>query len=58
MKIQEIINNSEQASKRLDGHKPIRNLSYIIGEALGLIACMCVAAIIIALTFKFVMWIL
>lgn len=52
MKAQEIINIPEQVPKRL------KNLSYIIGEALGLIACMCVAAIIIALTVKFIMWIL
>lgn len=58
MKAQEIINIPEQAPKRLDRGKPVRNLSYIIGEALGLIACMCVAAIIIALTVKFIMWIL
>ena len=58
MKAQEIINIPEQVPKRLDECKPARNLSYIIGEALGLIACMCVAAIIIALTVKFIMWIL
>lgn len=58
MKTQEIMNIPEQASKRFDGHKPVRNLSYVIGEALGLIACMCVAAIVIALTVKFIMWIL
>lgn len=58
MKAQENINIPEQAPKRLDGRKPVRNLSYVIGEALGLIACMCVAAIVIALTVKFIMWIL
>lgn len=58
MKTQEIINIPDQAPKRLDGRKPVRNLSYVIGEALGLIACMCVAAIVIALTVKFIMWIL
>lgn len=58
MKPQEIINITEQAPKRLDGRKPVRNPSYVIGEALGLIACMCVAAIVIALTVKFIMWIL
>lgn len=58
MKAQEIMNISEQAPKRLDRRKPVRNLSYVIGEALGLIACMCVAAIVIALTVKFIMWIL
>jgi len=42
----------------LDRRKTIRNLSYVIGEARGLITCMCVAAIIIALTVKFIMWIL
>lgn len=34
MKAQEIINIPEQAPKRLDGRKPVRNLSYVIGEAL------------------------
>lgn len=58
MKAQEIMNISEQAPKRLDGRKPVRNLSYVIGEALGLITCMCVAAIAIALTVKFIMWIM
>ena len=58
MKAQEIINITEQAPKRLDGHKPVKSLSYIIGEVLGLIACMCVAVIVIALTVKFIMWIL
>jgi len=58
MKAQEIINIPEQTPKRLDRCKSVKNLSYIIGEALGLIACMCVAAIIIALTVKFIMWIL
>ena len=58
MKTQEIINVPEQAPKRLDGRKPVRNLSCVVGEALGLIACMCVAAIVIALTVKFIMWIL
>lgn len=58
MKSQKIINIPEQAPKRLDGRKPVRNLSYVIGEALGIIACMCVAAIVIALTVKFIMWIL
>lgn len=58
MKAQEIINIPDQAHKRLDGRKPVRNLSYIIGEALGFIACMCIAAIVIALTVKFIMWIL
>ena len=58
MKAQEIINIPEQTTKRLDGCKPVRNFSYIIGKALGLITCMCVAAIVIALTVKFIMWIL
>ena len=58
MKAQEIINIPDQTPKRMDGRKPVRNLSYIIGEALGFIACMCVAAIVIALTVKFIMWIL
>lgn len=58
MKSQEIVNITEPAPKRLDGRKPQRNLSEIVGEALGLIACMCVSAIVIALTVKFIMWIL
>lgn len=58
MKAQEIINIPEQSPKRLDGRKHVRNLSCVVGEALGLIACMCVAAIIIALTVKFIMWIM
>lgn len=58
MKSQEIINISDQDPKCSDGRKPVKSLSYIIGEVLGLIACMCVAAIVIALTVKFIMWIL
>lgn len=59
MKTQEIMNISEQAPKRLDTRKPTRgSLSEIIGKAMGLIACMCVSAIAIALTVKFIMWIL
>ena len=58
MKAQEIIYVPEQTTKRLERHKPVRNFSYIIGKALGLITCMCVAAIVIALTVKFIMWIL
>ena len=58
MKAQEIINVPEQSTERLDGCKPVRNFSYIIGKALGLITCMCAAAIVIALTVKFIMWIL
>lgn len=58
MKTQENINITEQEPKRLDGCKPTRNLSYIIGKAIGLIVCACVTAIIIALTVKFIMWIL
>lgn len=59
MKTQEIMNISEQAPKRLDTRKSTRgSLSEIIGQAMGLIACMCVSAIVIALTVKFIMWIL
>lgn len=58
MKSQEIVNIPEPTPKRLDGRKSQRNLSEIVGEALGLIACMCVSAIVIALTVKFIMWIL
>lgn len=58
MKSQEIMNMPEQAPKRLEGRKTQKGLSEIIGEAMGLIACMCVSAIAIALTVKFIMWIL
>lgn len=58
MKSQEVINIPTPEPKRLDSRKPTRNLSYVIGEALSLIVCMCVAAIVIALTVKFIMWIL
>ena len=58
MEAQEIINVPEQSTKCLDRRKPLKNFSYIIGKALGLITCMCIAAIVIALTVKFIMWIL
>lgn len=58
MKEQEIINTPEQTPKHSDRCKPTRNLSYNIGKAIGLIVCACVTAIIIALTVKFIMWIL
>lgn len=32
--------------------------SYKLGQALGLIAVLCVAAIVVALTIKLIMWIL
>lgn len=44
--------------KNSDGRKPKRNIAYLIGEGLGLVACVCVAAIVITLTVKLIMWIL
>lgn len=34
------------------------NLPYKIGQALGILASLCVAAIMVALTVKFILWIL
>ena len=49
----------EQAPKNNGVKKPVKGtLPEIIGQAMGLIVCMCVSAIIIALTVKFIMWIL
>jgi hypothetical protein len=52
MKTQEMMNNEDLKSKRK------HNLAENIGQAMGLILCMCISAIIIALTVKFIMWIL
>lgn len=55
----EIMHISEPAPKRMDAKKSTRSgLSEIIGQAMGLIACMCVSAIVIALTVKFIMWLI
>ncbi len=35
-----------------------KNFAYKIGQAVGVIVCLCVAAIAVALTAKFIMWIL
>ncbi len=59
MKNQEIVYVPEQAAKHVETKKSNKTrLSEIIGEAMGLIACMCVSAIVIALTVKFIMWII
>lgn len=34
------------------------NLGYKVGQALALVAGLCIAAIVVALTVKFIMWIL
>lgn len=55
----EVMHLPEQAPKRMDARKPAKgSLSEIIGQAMGLIACMCVSAIVIALTVKFIMWLI
>lgn len=55
----EIMHISEQAPKRMDARKSSRGtLPEIIGQTMGLIACMCVSAIVIALTVKFIMWLI
>lgn len=36
----------------------INTLAYKIGQALALIACLCISAIVITLTVKCIMWIL
>lgn len=41
-------NNSDKTS----------TIAYKIGQALALVVCLCVSAIVIALTAKFVLWIL
>lgn len=59
MKTQEIVFVPEQTSKRVDTKKDAKNsLSESIGQAMGLIACMCGSAIIIALTVKIITWII
>lgn len=52
MKTQEMMNNEDLKTKRK------HNLAENIGQAMGLILCMCISAIIIALTVRFIMWIL
>lgn len=55
----EIMHIPEQAPKRMDARKSSRGtLPEIIGQTMGLIACMCVSAIVIALTVKFIMWLI
>lgn len=59
MKTQEIAKVYDATPRHAETRKSTRSrLTEVIGEALGLIACMCVAAIVIAITVKFIMWIL
>lgn len=34
------------------------SLPYKLGQALGIVVCVCAAAIVVALTVKFILWIL
>lgn len=36
----------------------MNTVAYKIGQAIALVACLCVSAIVIALTVKFILWIL
>lgn len=59
MKTQEMVKVYDTTPRHTETRKTNRSrLTEVVGEALGLIACMCVAAIVIAITVKFIMWIL
>ena len=59
MKTQEMVKVYDTTPRHTETHKTSKNRLYeVVGEALGFIACMCVAAIVIAITVKFIMWIL
>lgn len=59
MRNQEMVKVHDATPRHTETRKSTRSrLTEVVGEALGLIACMCVATIVIAITVKFVMWIL
>ncbi len=59
MKTQEMVKVYDATPRHTETRKTSKSrLNEIIGEAMALIACMCVAAIVIAITVKFIMWIL
>lgn len=59
MRNQEMVKVYDATPRHTETRKSTRSrLAEVVGEALGLIACMCVAAIVIAITVKFIMWIL
>lgn len=59
MKAQEIAKAYDATPRHTETRKASKSRLYeVVGEALGLIACMCVAAIVITITVKFIMWIL
>lgn len=59
MRNQEIAKVYDATPRQIETRKSNRSrLTEVVGEALGFIACMCVAAIVIAITVKFIMWIL
>lgn len=58
-KTNEIMHIPEPAPKRMSQREsPDKTLPKMIGQAMGLIICMCVSAIVIALTVKFIMWLI
>lgn len=59
MRNQEMVKVYDATPRHTETRKSTRSrLTEVVGEALGFIACMCVAAIVIAITVKFIMWIL
>lgn len=59
MRNQEMVKVYDATPKHTETRRANRNrLTEIVGEALALIACMCVTAIVIAITVKFITWIL
>ncbi len=59
MKTQETVKAYDTNSAHAETRKPTKNqLDEIVGEAMGIILFMCVAAIVIALTVKFIMWLI
>ncbi len=59
MKTQETVKAYDTNSAHAETRKSTKNqLDEIVGEAMGIILFMCVAAIVIALTVKFIMWLI
>ena len=59
MKTQEMVKVYVATPRHTETHKTSKNRLYeVVGEALGLIASMCVAAINITIPVKFIMWII
>lgn len=58
-KTNEIMHMPEPVPKRMSQRESSdKTLPKMIGQAMGLIICMCISAIVIALTVKFIMWII